>query len=184
MVKQILRKIIDLIATLEFWYAKKTLKLDRDFILHGDAGLEIKILRGRHKGIVFTISDMKLIEENDTGYLKYKINLVEYPKSTNINDTSLMRYAHNITRVLLSEAAEEKVRDEQRRDVNNIELDDEREVCEEDPSIHEERVSKRKPRKSTVQSDTELHKQVQQPTKRRSNTAIARQRTKSDRTGI
>lgn len=187
MVKRIKSYLNNLWATFQFWIARKSIQLDRDFEFYGSDGdlFMIKIKTGKFKDVIFSVSQMN-VKEDDCGALLdfYTTIHNSADKIIDTNDKSFIKYINNVVRILLSEAVEEIVRNEQRRNVDPIELDEEREVHEESASVPKKRVPARKPRKKAADRDTEVHTEVQQPAKRRSNTAVARKRTKSKRTGV
>lgn len=184
MVRSMLRYLSDVIATAQFWYAKKTIVMDKDFTIIGDGGeLHIKINTGRFKGTVFEIDSLKLEERGESAFLTYKITLIENPLSIDVGNQKLINYTNKIVRIILSESVkDEVVRNEQRRAFDSDESVQEREVREESPPVPEKRVSKRKPRAKTVPADSAVHDAVQQPANRGRPKATGGRAKRTDRT--
>jgi hypothetical protein len=185
MVKLMLKYLKNKKATFDFWLAKKTINLDELIEVVDSDQLGIKIKKGRYAGVVFSYDDIKVREEEGAGgLLDFQTVIVSAPshlKKDFINEKSFVSMVNDILRLLLIESikiAEKK--SEQRGTIDPDESVEEREVHEESASISEERVPARKRRKKTVQGDTELHSEVQQPTKRRSSKSNAPKRTKPD----
>jgi hypothetical protein len=187
MASQVKKYLINLFAKFQFWNAKKTIKLNEDFEFYESEGdlFLMKIKTGKFKDVIFSISELKVREDDDGAVLDFTTRIHNSPdKTLDTDNKDFIKYINNVVRILLSESVEEMIRNEQRGVVGSNQLDEEREVYEEDSSISEERVSKRKSRKAAVDRDSEVHTEVQQPTKRRSNTAVTRRRTESKRTGV
>lgn len=157
----------DLIARFQFWYAKKTIRLDRDFCLVESDGIGIRILRGKYKGTVFALDNLRLKEQGEEAFLTYDITLLKNPLSVAVEDDNLIKVVNKIVRIILSESVKDEVsRNEQRRNADSDESLFEREVREESPPVPQKRVPSRKPRAKTVSSDSTVHAEVQQPPKR------------------
>lgn len=187
MVNQMKNYLSNLYARFEFWYAKKKIRLYEDFEFYDSEGdlFFIRIKSGKYKGVVFSISDMKISERGETAMLDFCTNIYETPiVGLDITDKGLVKFINNVVRILLADSVEEAKRNEQRRTVDLDEPHEEREIYEESLAVSEERVPKRKSRKKVVDGDSEVHTEIQQPTKRGSNTAVVRKRTKSKRTGV
>lgn len=184
MVRSMLRFLSNALATFQFWYAKKTIRMDRDFSIVGtDDFIEIKIDTGKYKGTVFAIDSLKLEERGESAFLTYKISLSENPRSIDVNNKGLINYTNKIVRIILSESVEAEVkRDEQRRAFDSDESGEEREIREESPPVPKKRVPSRKPRAKTVPVDPTVHDAVQQPAKRGRPKAGAGRPKRVDRT--
>lgn len=187
MVRQMKNYLINLYAKFQFWNAKRKIKTMEDFEFYGseDDLFLIKIKTGKFKDVVFSLSELKVREDGDGAMLDFTTYIHSSPdKTLDTNNKSFIQYINNVVRILLSESVEEMIRNEQRGVVGSDQPDEEREVYAEDTSVSEERLPKRKSRKTAVDRDSEVHTEVQQSTKRGSNTAVVRKRTKSKRTGV
>jgi hypothetical protein len=158
---------------LEFWWAKKTIRDGRDFELQmDDAGMLVTLISGKFKGVQYRYSPLTVLD--DEGLIDFR-TFVEYaPKTADLTDPKFVRLTTNILRILLADAIPEtaiqakqentQVIDEN-RDTDTDEPNQERDFHEESTPVLEKRVSKRKPRKKTVPTDSGIHPQVQQPAK-------------------
>lgn len=168
-------KIKDKLAELQFWWAKKTIKDGRDFELSVDElGTLVTLLRGQYAGVQFRFGPMTLRESNEA-MLDFSTVVVYNPKNVDVLNKNFEKLSSNILRFLLAEAVEDtkyptdwmaaiKVIDENRK-IDTIELDQERGFYEESTPVLEKRVSKRKPRKKVISTDSRIHPEVQQPAK-------------------
>jgi len=186
MVNRILRYLSDVQARIQFWYARKKIVFDRDikiFDTEDATSIAIEIISGKYAGTAFTFEAIKVGGDDDNPMLSFDTVLLKNPKKFDINDKGLLKYIGDVMRIILHDAVKERASNDSRN--NDIdEPHEEREVYEESSTVSEARVSPRTTRKKIVDSDSEVHPTIQQPTKRASNTALARRRTKSDRTRV
>lgn len=166
-----MKKLNDIKAKLQFWWAKHTLKDGRDFSLSFDAlGLKVTVLRGNFSGVQYRYSPLKVREEEE-GLVDFATIVVYNPEKADVSDPAFQKLTTNILRILLANAVgehelsiKEQVIDEN-RNTDTVELDQEREFHEEVSPLLEKRVSKRKPRKKVVSADSGVHSEVQQSAK-------------------
>jgi hypothetical protein len=178
----IIKTIYELIARLQFWWVKRTLKLGVhfDFIKGTDICV---ILKGRHAGVTFVFENMRVEDDSHgSSCMSFRTVVKSIPDDVKISETSFNRLTSNIVRVLLSESVAEKgsIADEIRED-DIVELDEEREIRTESPSVPEAGVPKRNTRKKSVSNNSELHTELQQPTKRKRTQSRTRNTVKSNR---
>jgi hypothetical protein len=157
---------------LQFWWAKKTLKDGRDFELQMDeVGMLVTIISGKFKGVQFRYSPLTVVD--DEGLVDFRTYVEYAPLSVDLTDPKFVRLTTNILRILLTEAIPEtavqkheeiQVIDEN-RNTDTDKFDQERDFYEESSPVLEKRVSKRKPRKKVVPTDSGVHPEVQQPAK-------------------
>jgi hypothetical protein len=168
----ILAYMLNKIATLQFWWVDKTLKLDRDFRYSLDDALEedaftIEIISGKFAGVKIRYGQIKVREDsNGNAFIDVESTVVANPKSVNVKCKKFDRLCSNIVRLILLESI--KVAANETRDVDFVEFDEERGVREEDDPLYQTRVPARKSRKSNVSGDSGVHSKVQRPAKRRS----------------
>ena len=158
---------------LQFWWDKQTIKDGRDFeIRMDDVGMLVTLLSGKFKGVQYRYSPLRVIDEE--GLVDFSTYVEYTPLTVDVSDPKFSRLTTKILRILLAEAIPEtavqaqqettQVIDEN-RNVDTVELDQERGIHEEVSPLLEKRVSKRKPRKKVVPADSKVHPQVQQPAK-------------------
>lgn len=169
--KQIISWLSNFIAAVQFWWAKKRIKIDRDFMVkRGPQDTPIVIItRGEFSGVSFSVSHVSLKEEQT---IEFCTTLLVVPDGVDITSNKLFKLTTNIFRILLNDiVAETPTRevDNENRTDDTPEFDEEREVCEEVAPVPESRVSKRKPRKKALSDDRKSPVEVQSPTKSRSS---------------
>lgn len=161
-------------AKLEFWWAKKTIKDGKDFeVSMDDVGMLVHLTSGRFKGVTYRYSPLTVLD--DEGLVDFK-TLVEYtPKNVDVTDPRFARLTTMILRILLEEAIPETASQakkeietqviDENRDTDTGKLDQERDFYEESTPLLEKRVSKRKPGKKVVPTDSGIHSEIQHSTK-------------------
>lgn len=156
-------KILDYIAKYNFWYAAKFIKVQRDYTFKLDmsdtSSFSIELLT-KYAGTIVSYKDLTM---GDNGLLNYELTIVHNPNNHKVDSKRFLKYTSRILMNMISESIKsaEKNSDEDRE--NNLsELDQERAVHAEIPAISEDRVPKRKRRKSAVRRNSKVHKQVQQ----------------------
>lgn len=157
---------------LAFWWARKTIKDGRDYeVSMDDVGMLVHLTSGKFKGVTYRYSPLTVID--DEGLVDFRTYVEYTPKDVDITDPKFVKLTTMILRILLEEAIPETVGQAKReieaqvnnesRDTDTSESSQEREFYEEDTSVLEKRVSKRKPRKKTVSADSEPYPKVQHP---------------------
>ena len=159
-------------AKLALWWAKKTIKDGRDFeVSMDDLGMLVHLTSGKFKGVTYRYSPLTVID--DEGLVDFRTYVEYTPKDVDITDPKFAKLTTTILRLLLEEAIPETLSqakqtieaqvNNESRNTDTDESSQEREFYEEDTSVLEKRVSKRKPRKKTVSADSESHPKVQHP---------------------
>ena len=175
--------ILNKYAALQFWWVKKTLKLDRDFKFNFEdsspLGFSVTILRGKCEDTEIMFSDIRVDEINGVGQLNFNTVLLKNPKNLDEKDSALVRLSSNIMRLVLTNSIEMVEKNEIRK-TDPYELDEERELYAESDPVSEKRVSKRKSRAKDVSGDSGVHPDVQQPAKRKRTKAATRSKGKSN----
>lgn len=158
-------------ARLQFWWARKVLKDGRDFELSVDEnGLIVTIISGKYSGIKFRYANMTM---HTDGLLDFSTVVVYNPKKEDVTLPDFVELTTKIIRIIFADMVEKepvlnyrkeqaKVIDEN-RDIDFSQPLEERDIHEEISPILEKRVSKRKPRKKTVSTDTAVYSEVQHP---------------------
>lgn len=167
-------------ARLEFWWAKRTLKDGRDFALNFDnLGLIVTILTGPFAKVEYRYANI-LVREDEEGMIDFHTVVRYNPLNADVTHPDFVKLTSNILRIIFQDTMGEHKIDEQvvneNRNIDTFELDQERDFYEESTPVLEKRVSKRKPRKKTVRTDSGLHSEIQQPAKPK------RTRTRTPRT--
>ena len=152
----------DLFANLRFWYAKKSVKLNKhyEFMLdmsNTDA-MTIRILK-KFPGVIAEYSNIHMSSENT---MSYDFNVIANPKLCNIESTRFKNFTSDIFRNIINSSVEYAKEKNENGNIDSVQSDSERTVHEEVVAVSEERVSNRKPRKKTVRRSKKIHPQVQQ----------------------
>lgn len=147
---------LDLLARLEFWWAKKTIKEDRDFRISLDecknGDFVVEILKGKYSGIKVMYGAISVREDPyGNGLLDINANVIYNPNSIKPHK-KLDRLITNIIRLILINSVKNEIRNS---DID--ELDEERNIREEDPPVRQARVPSGKPRKKAVSRDKGTH---------------------------
>lgn len=175
MVRQITTMLNELLARLDFWWAKQTIKEGRDFGYNNeyfrDSGsLVIEVLKAPYEGVIVELSEFRVAEENGNGRIDFTTRVLYNTNEADVSSKQFNNLITKIVRIVLIDSVEKvDAKDLYNEDRNNdiVELDEERPVSTEVAAVPKKRVSKRKPRKKTVSRDTEILPKVQQPTKRK-----------------
>ena len=145
-------KIQDLLASFEFWYAKRFIKLDKDYTFFFDLSGEsdtfaIKYLK-KYKGVIVEFANVKV---GDGGLLTFDYDIIANVNNCNVKSKSFDRFTSNVMRSILHGAIENGIRAEnENRKSDLVESDSERSIHEEVVTVSGERVPNRKSRKKTV----------------------------------
>lgn len=158
----VMNKIQDLIAKLEFWYARKFIKLDKHYTffldLNGDPGsFAVKFLK-KYDGVIVEFTDVDL---GNDGQLSFNYDIISNVNNCNVQSKSFVRFTQNVMRSIIFSSIENyKKGSNENRELDLVELDSERGFYEEGVAVPEERVSNRKSRKKTVRRDKGVHSKV------------------------
>lgn len=157
--------MLNKIASIQFWWVDRTVKLDRDYkYLLEDSdidagGFRVELLKKPYQGIIVEYRNIKIEEDKyGTGLLLVDTNVVANPNNLNLKTKAFNKLVTNIVRLILIHSM--KAIANEHRDVDFVEFDEERGVREEDPAVSEGRVSKRKPRKKAVRRNSKSHPKV------------------------
>ena len=153
-------------ASLQFWYAKHFIKMERDYTIAYDFAREnsdhtsIKILR-KYPGVIFELFDLK---SDDDGEVSFETTVIFNPNNAGIDSERFKKYLDSIVRNILISAIEEHIKNNgvvnEDGNIDIVESDSERAVHEEGSSVYEKRVSDRKPRKKGVRGNKRVHPKV------------------------
>jgi hypothetical protein len=155
-------KIYDLIAKLEFWYARKFIKLDKHYTffvdLNGEPGsFAIKFLK-KYDGVIVEFKDVKV---SDDGQLTFDYDVISNVNNCDVKSQRFVRFTSNVMRNILLSAIENSIGDRnENRELDLVESDSERSIHEEISAVLEERVSDRKPRKKTIRGNKGIRSKV------------------------
>jgi hypothetical protein len=155
-------KIVDLIAKIEFWYAKNFIKVDKHYTffvdLNGAPGsFAIKYLK-KYTGVIVEFNNVKITDESG---LTFDYDIIANVNNCNVKSKGFIRFTQNVMRSILHSAIENAIRDkDENRNADFVESGEEREVYEEVASVPEERVPERKPRKKAVRRNKAIHPEV------------------------
>ena len=154
--------LLNLLAKLEFWYARKFIQLDKHYTffldLNGQPGsFAIKYLK-KYDGVIVEFNNVKV---GDDGQLTFDYDIISNLNNCDVKSNSFARFTSNVMRNILYSAIEnyEKGSNEN-RELDLVESDSEREIYEEGSALSEERVSDRKPRKKTIRANKGVHPKV------------------------
>ena len=106
-------KIQDLLASFEFWYAKRFIKLDKDYTFFFDLSGEsdtfaIKYLK-KYKGVIVEFANVKV---GDGGLLTFDYDIIANVNNCNVKSKSFDRFTSNVMRSILHGAIENGIRAE------------------------------------------------------------------------
>lgn len=156
----------NLIANLEFWYAKHFIKLDKHYTffldLNGDPGsFAIKLLK-KYEGVIIEFANIKV---GDNGQLTFDYDIISNVNNCNVKSRKFERFTQNVMRSMIYGAVNNLEKDlNENRKPNIVEPSEKRSVHAKGTSVSEEGISKRKSRKKTVRRNKKLHSEIQQST--------------------
>lgn len=142
----------DLRSKLEFWWAKKTIKLNWHYTIMydvaNDGGIAIKLLK-KYPGVIIEYSDLMI---GDNQLMNFNIRIIANPNLCNVESRKFHAYNARVFRSVLHDAIMNYAKEtlNESRSVDTVESDSEREVYEEVAPVPKKRVSKRKPRKENI----------------------------------
>lgn len=153
-------------ASLQFWYAKHFIKMERDYTIAYDFAREpneqvisVKILR-KYPGVIVELFDF---QSDDAGKVSFDVAVIFNPNNVGVDSKRFKKYLDAIVRSILISAIEDAknngVMDED-GNTDIVESDSERAVHEEGSPVSEKRVSNRKPRKKGVRGNKGVRPKV------------------------
>ena len=154
--------MFNLLAKLEFWYARKFIQLDKHYTffldLNGEPGsFAVKYLK-KYDGVIVEFNNVNL---EDNGQLSFDYDIISNVNNCNVKSRSFTRFTLNVMRSIIFSAVENYKKDpNENRELDFIQLDSERGIHEEVASVLEEGISDRKPRKKTVRRNKGVHSKV------------------------
>ncbi len=154
--------LLNLLAKLEFWYARKFIKLDKHYTffldLNGDPGsFAIKYLK-KYDGVIVEFNNVKV---GDDGQLTFDYDIISNLNNCDVKSKSFARFTSNVMRNILTSALENVMKEpNENRELDLVESDSERDIHEEGAAVPEERISDRKPRKKTLRANKRIHPKV------------------------
>lgn len=152
----------NLLAKLEFWYARNFIKLDKHYTffldLNGDPGsFAVKYLK-KYDGVIVEFNHVKL---DDNGQLSFDYDIISNVNVCNVKSKSFERFTQNVMRSIIYGAINNYTKElNENRELDFVESDSKRSIHEEGAPVLEERVSDRKPRKKTVRANKGIHPKV------------------------
>lgn len=158
-------KINNLLASLEFWYAKKFIKLDKHYTFFFDLNGErdtfaVRYLK-KYDGVIIEFANVKI--SGDTGQMTFDYDIISNLNNCNVKSKSFERFTSNVMRNILHSAIENDTRENnETRNLDFVESNTERVFHEEDLAVSEERVSDGKLRKKTLRRNKAVRSKVQQ----------------------
>ncbi len=158
----VMNKIRDLVAKVEFWYAKKYIKVDTHYTFFLDLNSEpgsfaVKYLK-KYDGVIVEFSNVNI---TDDGLLTFDHDVISNVNNCDVQSKRFGRFTSNVMRNIIFSAIDNAMKEEnENRKSDFVELDSERDLHEEGVTISEERVSDRKPRKKTIRANKGVRPQV------------------------
>ena len=158
-------KIQNLIANIEFWYARKFIKLDKHYTffvdLNGAPGsFAIKYLK-KYDGVIVEFNDVKV---DDSGQMTFDYDIISNVNNCDVKSKKFQRFTSNVMRNIIHGAIENLMKeDNENRNTDPVKSNSQRAFHEEVSAVSEKRVPDRKPRKKTVRRNKTVHSEVQQP---------------------
>lgn len=158
----VMNKIQDLIAKLEFWYARKFIKVDKHYTffvdLNGEPGsFAVKYLK-KYDGVIVEFSNVQV---TDNGLLTFDHDIISNINNCDVKSKGFVRFTSNVMRNIIFSAIDNAMKDEnENRKSDFVEPYSERDIHEEGSAVSEEGISDRKPRKKTVRRNKGVHPKV------------------------
>ena len=153
----------DLLAKIQFWRAKRYIKLGRDYDFFLDLSnkdaLAVKILK-KYPGVIIEYTNVYMSTDTQ---MTYDVAVIANPNLHNTETTKFKNFTTAIFRSIINSALENSQKEvNENRNTDSIKFDSERVLHEEIVAVSEDRVPERKPRKKTVRRNKTLHSEVQQ----------------------
>jgi len=157
---KMMSKIQDFLAKVDFWYASKFVRLDKEYTFHVDvanpSAVSIELLR-RYPGVIIQYDNIKVGED---GLCSFDINVISNPKNLDVQPSRFYKFTSYVFRSILIGSIKKSGEPHENRDVDSLQSGKERNVHEEGTAVHEERVSNRKPRKKAVRGNKTIRSEV------------------------
>lgn len=157
-------RIQDLLAKIEFWYAKNFIKLDKHYTffldLAGDSGsFAVKYLK-KYKGVIVEFGNIRIGAD---AQMTFDYDIISNVNNCNVKSKSFDRFTQNVMRSILHGAVQNDIREKNENgNTDLVESDAQRSIHEEVTTVSEERVSDRKPRKKGIRRNKAVHSEIQQ----------------------
>ena len=99
----VMNKIQDLIAKLEFWYARKFIKVDKHYTffvdLNGEPGsFAVKYLK-QYDGVIVEFSNVQV---TDNGLLTFDHDIISNINNCDVKSKGFVRFTSNVMRNIIS----------------------------------------------------------------------------------
>jgi len=152
------------LATLDFWYAKKTIKINREYTFMVDMdsnnAIAIKFL-SKYSGVIVEYSNIHI---NSDDALSFDFNVIANPELHNIESNKFRNFSNNVMRSIIintlnsvKDTVDNNRKDYESGNIDSIEFDQEREIHEESNSLLEKRISKRKIGTTSTRRNKKIH---------------------------
>ena len=155
-----MNKIQDFLAKVDFWYAEKFVRLDKEYTFHVDisnpSAVSIKLLR-RYPGVIVQYDNIKI---DDDGQCLFDVNVVANPNNLDVTSSRFHKFTSYVFRSILIGSIKNSGEPHENRDTDSLQSGKKRNVHEEGATVHEERVPNRKPRKKAVRGNKTVHSEV------------------------
>ena len=155
-----MNKIQDFLAKVDFWYAKKFIRLDKEYTFHVDisnpTAVSVKILR-RYPDVIVQYDNIRI---DDDGQCLFDVNVVSNPNNIDVESSRFYKFTSYVFRSILIGAIKNSGEYNENRNAHLVKSDSERSIHEEVVAVSEERVSNRKPRKKAVRGNKTIHPEV------------------------
>lgn len=142
---------LNLIAKYEFWRATRLRDgKDWQFMLDisNPQAFSIRILKKKWEGVIVEYTNLHM---GDDAQMTFDMDVIANPNLKNTDTSAFRKFTTDIIRSILVDSVEHaKEILNENRTFDSVEPFEERAIHEEDDSISEERVSKRKSRKKTI----------------------------------
>jgi hypothetical protein len=143
-------KLQDWIAKFEFWYVRKWIKYDVHYTfflnLENPEAFSIKILK-KYPDTIIEFNDIRV---GDDGLMNFDLSVIANPRLHDTESKRFKKFTSDVMRSMIMNSIENYGKNNENRNADFVELDSERTILEESPSVPKKRVSKRKPRKETL----------------------------------
>jgi len=155
-------KINNLLASLEFWYAKKFIKVDKHYTffldLNGESGsFAVKYLK-KYEGVIVEFTHVKI---GENGQMTFDFDIVSNVNNCNTKTKGFERFTRNVMRNILYSAIQNDIREKNENgNADIVESDSKRNIHEKVSAVSEARVSNGKPRKKTVRGSEAVRSKV------------------------
>jgi len=157
-------KLRDMFATIQFWYARNFIKIEKHYTffldLNGPPGSFAVKLLDKYEGVIVEFTDIKIGYNNE---LSFKYQIISNLNNVNTESKSFARFTSHVMRNMIYGSIQNHLKEEnENRNTDLVESDSERTVHEEVTPVPEKRVPDRKPRKKNIRANKGVHPKVQQ----------------------